>query len=208
MNAFKALPFWAQVLVTVLLMGGLGFGGYSFLISDKIAEVKKKEKKLNELNIEVQKGLNLEKKLPELQREIASLEEQLNQLKTILPPVRRDSELVQKIEQLAKRSRLTILSIVPQRLRQKEFYDEYPIQISVLANYHDLAKFFDRMSGLQRIFNVGGVKMTQRIQRSTTIAANFTAVTFIYVEGRQAPAAAKGKPKKGAKKPTSLKDDA
>ena len=115
-------------------------------------------------------------------------------MKTIIPPVRRDSEIVQKLENLAVRSRLGIKQILPNRPRKKEFYDEYPLAIDVSANYHDLGKFFDRMAHLPRIFNVQGVNIRQSSAAGPnggpspySIEASFTAVTFIYRE--EAPAA-------------------
>ena len=72
--------------------------------------------------------------------------------------------------------------ITPGRIQKKEFYDEYPITLDVEANYHDLGLFFDRLAQLPRIFNVNAVAMKQNLTASTTISANFRAVTFIYRE--------------------------
>lgn len=184
MEQLKQLGFKGQMAVMVIMMGLIGFGGYKFWpsIEEQRAEIERKEKKLDELNAEITKGLNLEKKLPELEREIANLEAQLEQLKAIMPPDQIDSEIVSKFETLAGRSRLTINRIAPGRRQKKEFYEEYPIILDVEAGYHDLGLFFDRLAQLPRIFNVNAVSMKQKITASTTITANFRAVTFIYRE--------------------------
>lgn len=208
MNAFKNLPLVGQLIVTALLMGILGFVGFSVFpnLQEMQKTIKTKQKKYDELKQEVDKGKVLEKKLPELKREIAALQEQLNQLKAIIPPQRYDSEIVNKFESLAKRSRLIINAINPRKTLRKDFYDEYPLEVDVLANYHDLATFFDRMAQMPRIFNVKGVKLTQNLGRSTTILAKFTAVTFIYREDSEnAPAADATKGKKPAKKAAPAK---
>jgi Tfp pilus assembly protein PilO len=186
---FKALGLPVQATITVVLMVVIFLVGYYKFpgVQAKNEQIKSEQAKLDELTAEIQKGVNLEKKLPELEREIANLEGQLEQLKTIMPPARIDSEIVAKLESLAKRSRLAIKQLSPQRPRKKDFYDEYPISIDVSANYHDLAKFFDRMAHLPRIFNVSGVSLrAYRGQSTTTVPysmdASFTAVTFIYRE--------------------------
>ena len=205
MERFKGLPFVGQVIVTAILMAIIAFVGWKYFpgIGGRLEAIQAQQKTLDDLLAEVQKGVNLERKLPELEREITNLESQLEELKTIIPPVRRDSELVAKLQSLAVRSRLSIEQILPQRLRKKDFYDEYPIAINVLANYHDLAKFFDRMAHLPRIFNVNGVSLKQARTSVTpgssapySIDASFTAVTFIYrdeppppPEPKKAPAA-------------------
>jgi type IV pilus assembly protein PilO len=203
--AFKKLNFAAQVVLSVVLAAAIGFIGYQFWpnIAEQKVRIGKQQQKLQALQAEIVKGQNLEKKLPELEREIAQLEAQLEELKAIIPPVRDDSKLLSQFESIAKRSRLDINKMAPQRTRRKEFYDEYPISVDVVGNYHDLAKFFDRMANLPRIFNVQGVKMrATKVQADSSVAANFTAVTFIYREDSdqpQPPAATKGK-KKGKKK--------
>jgi Tfp pilus assembly protein PilO len=184
MEALKQLGFKGQMGVMVVLMVAIGFGGYKFWpnIEQQKKDIASKQAKLDDLNAEIQKGLNLEKKLPELEREIKNLEAQLEQLKAIMPPDQIDSEIVRKFEELAGRSRLSINRISPGRRQKKEFYEEYPISLDVDANYHDLGLFFDRLALLPRIFNVNAVSMKQRLTTSTSISVNFRAVTFIYRE--------------------------
>jgi Tfp pilus assembly protein PilO len=202
LEKFKGLGLAGQVAVTLIFMTLIGVVGWLYFpkIGPKREQKVEKLEQLDKLNAENQKGLNLEKKLPELEREIASREAQLEELKTIIPPVRRDSEIVQKLENLAVRSRLGIKQILPNRPRKKEFYDEYPLAIDVQANYHDLGKFFDRMAHLPRIFNVQGVNIRQSTAAGPnggpspySIEASFTAVTFIYREEAPAAPAAKKK---------------
>ena len=204
MNAFKSMGLVAQVIVTFIVAGiilGVGFKVFPNIMQMH-ANIKKQEDKLKDLDAEVAKGRNLEKQLPALERDIANREKQLEHLKAVIPPVRSDSEIIQKFEFLAKRSRLDISKVAPQKLRKKDFYDEYPLKLNVAGNYHDLAKFFERMARLPRIFNVSGVKITVnktvKTKVSQSIKADFTAVTFIYREGNAAPATKKGK--KGGKK--------
>jgi type IV pilus assembly protein PilO len=193
---FKSWPFGVQLGVTLFIMVVILWAGWTQYpaIGKQRVEIKAQQSKLDDLNAEIAKGVNLEKKLPELEREIANLEQQLEQLKTIMPPARIDSEIVAKLESLAKRSRLLIKQLSPARPRKKDFYDEYPIMIELQANYHDLAKFFDRMAQLPRIFNVSGVNLRRSAQGQQggaySIDASFQATTFIYRETPPAPAAA------------------
>jgi type IV pilus assembly protein PilO len=191
---FKSLQLPVQLVITLVVMLVILGVGYKYFpnIAALNEEIKGKRATLDALNAEIAKGINLEKKLPELEREIANLEAQLEELKTIMPPARVDSEIVSKLESVAKRSRLAIRQLVPGRTRKKDFYDEYPISIDVSANYHDLAKFFDRVAHLPRIFNISGVTLKQIRAGGPGVAAysidaSFTAVTFIYREDEPPP---------------------
>jgi type IV pilus assembly protein PilO len=111
------------------------------------------------------------------------LEIKLGDLKAIIPPVRDDSQLLERVKSLADRSRLSILSINYGNLRDHEFYKEYPINLVIRGTYHDLAIFFDRLSREARIFNIGGLQIQgQSRGGGTSIQSNFAAVTFIYKE--------------------------
>ena len=206
MNFFKTLPFPAQIIISALLMAGtLAFGWKVFPnFAQQKKDIQTKDTKLKDLEAEISKGINLEKQLPQLERDIAAKEAQLNHLKTVIPPFQFNSDILQKFESLAKRSRLDISGVKPQKLRKKDFYDEYPLTVEVSGNYHDLAKFFERMARLPRIFNVSGVKLRANRDKKrpgASIRANFTAVTFIYREGAVAPV--KATKKKPAKKKKS-----
>jgi type IV pilus assembly protein PilO len=86
----------------------------------------------------------------------------------------------------------------------KDFYQEWPIDVELEGNYHNLGIFFDRMSRLPRLVNVGDVKVKslQKQRTTTTIGITCVATTFVYVEkppGQEAAAAA-APAKRGAKK--------
>jgi type IV pilus assembly protein PilO len=82
----------------------------------------------------------------------------------------------------------------------KEFYAEYPIDISLDGSYHNLALLFDRMSRFSRIINVEDLKVGELGNVvGKSIAAQFVAKTFIYTgeEGGGQPAGGKQAPKEG-----------
>jgi type IV pilus assembly protein PilO len=73
----------------------------------------------------------------------------------------------------------------------EEFYQEWPINVEVDGNYHNLGLFFDRVSRLSRLVNVGEVKIKtpQKQTASNTISVSCVATTYVYVEAPQGGAA-------------------
>ena len=123
-------------------------------------------------------------KLQEFQREVALLEAKLETLKRILPPEKETPDLMRKVQSLAAQSNLTIKTFSPAAVVNKEFYQEWPINVAVEGSYHNLGYFFDRVSRLSRLVNVGNLKIAARNNPtpSRTIAANCVATTFVYVD--------------------------
>jgi type IV pilus assembly protein PilO len=108
---------------------------------------------------------------------------------------------MRKVQALAAQSNLQIKTFTPQPVVNKDFYQEWPIKVDVQGTYHNLALFFDRVSRLSRLVNIGNLKVQSLTQQSgsRTISATCTATTFVYVDtpppaappGRGAPAAAR-----------------
>ena len=65
-------------------------------------------------------------------------------------------------------------------LRPVEFYREFPINMDVVGDYHDLGVFFDRISKYSRIINVDNVQIGANSSGKGSIHSTFTATTFVY----------------------------
>ncbi len=74
----------------------------------------------------------------------------------------------------------------------QEYYNEWPINVEVEGNYHNLGLFFDRVSRLSRLVNVGDVKIRVPAKQtaSATILVGCVATTYVYVEAPPSPAPA------------------
>ena len=129
-------------------------------------------------------GQCIEARLPEFEREIASLQQKLGDIQQILPTGRETGDLLRWIKNLGDQSNLDLKSFSPGGLRPVEFYKEFPIEMNVIGTYHDLGLFLDRVSKYQRIINVDNLRMSKSDQREPgkTIQASFTATTFVYDE--------------------------
>ena len=136
--------------------------------------------RLEGLQAEIRKGQAIEAKLPEFEKEIENLQVKLSDLLAILPTTPETGELLKWVKNLADQSNLELRKFDPQTLRPVEFYKEFPIQMEIEGDYHDLGVFFDRISKYSRIINVSNVVIGARSQSKGSINSNFTATTFVY----------------------------
>src|SRR6476659_10981879 len=122
-------------------------------------EIARKHTELDGLNQEIQKGRAAERKLSQFREEVKRLELELAKLLQILPSKRNTEDLIKRIETLTRQGDFTLKKFTPGEPVQKDFYSEYPIDISLEGTYHNLALFFDRMSRFSRIINVEDMKV-------------------------------------------------
>ena len=202
-TGLEGKPWWVGVLI------GLGLGvagallGYQLQIKNMIQQRERNNGQIVELQGKISRGLAAKAKLPQFREEVALLEVQLEKLLKILPPRRDVQDVLRRFRALAEQEDFVLTEFRPGQENQKDFYNEWPITVRLRGTYHNLARFFDRMSRFSRIFNVDNLQISQsaRGNDQQTIQASFTAKTFVYQEAEPAPAEAaadQGRaPKKG-----------
>jgi Tfp pilus assembly protein PilO len=166
------------------------------------ADIANKRAELEQLQQEIEKGRAAERKLAQFREEVKRLELELSKLLQILPSKRNTEELIKRIEALTRQGDFTLKKFTPGDFVPKEFFSEWPIDISVDGTYHNLALFFDRMSRFSRIINVEDMRINALDNvPGKSIAASFVAKTFIYTgdeTGAGAPGGPPGQAQTGA----------
>ncbi|HEX2096464.1 MAG TPA: type 4a pilus biogenesis protein PilO [Solirubrobacterales bacterium] len=167
------------------------------LIDPMNEELTAKEAQLEELQQKIVEGRAAKAQLPRFREQVRTLQLELDKLLRILPSRRNTSVLLRQVRALAEQGDFGFHTFTPGGFVEREFYSEWPIRINLTGDYHGLARFFDQVSRLSRIINVEDLLITARPSGEETIAATFTAKTFVYKESEDdettdAPAAATG----------------
>jgi len=183
-NSLTRLPLAGQLGVSVFLAALICGLFYYFWYSDALDREKAKKTRLEQLQKEIRALEVTANKLQEFQREVQLLEAKLETLKRILPPEKEMPDLMRRVQYLCAQSNLVIKKFTPGPVATKEFYQEVPINLDVEGTYHNLGAFFDRISRLSRLVNMGSIKVKaqQAPTASNTIAASAVATTYVYVD--------------------------
>ena len=182
----ERLPFYGQVLIFAGLAVGVVLAAN--FVYPNLGEIRQDIDNLKgqyaAKQREISKGLAIEQRLPEFEREIASLQLKLEDVQQILPTNRETGDLLRWIKNLGDQSNLDLKSFDPGGLKPAEFYDEFPIEMQVVGRYHDLGIFLDRVSKYSRIINVDNLRIGSARGEAAgkTITASLTATTLVYSE--------------------------
>ena len=136
-----------------------------------------------------------------IKEEIALLEKKLQVALRQLPDSKELPVLLTDITSLGKEAGLEFKAFRPQNEVRREFYAEVPIDIEFTGRFHDVATFFDEVSRLPRIVNIGelGIEINGETSTDTVLKVTGKATTFRFVEPDPNQAAEDGKGKKGKK---------
>jgi type IV pilus assembly protein PilO len=197
------LPWYGAMLIA-LGIGGAGMVSYHYLyagfpraFSEVLpigesegtlrASLSEKEMQLARERQDIQKGLDAEKRLVDFREELKNLERQFNDLKVVLPDKRDVADMLRRIQTLATQSSLVVKVFRPQAVVSKQLHQEWPMTLELDGTYHDLARFFDHVSKVPRIINVGAIAIKSKpakdaVADGTTITAQCTATTFVLLD--------------------------
>jgi type IV pilus assembly protein PilO len=197
--SLNKLPWYAQLGVFLALaVAGVGIFYYYYESPARVAMVKQ-EKDLKTMRAELDKARATAKKLPEFRAQVENLERRLSTLRAVLPEEKDAADLLRRLQTVAMQSNLVIMGFKPSPTVTKEVHAEWPINLELEGNYHNLAIFFDRLGKFTRIVNITGleVKGKDKPQPNTSISAKCVATTYVLldkaaIEAAKAKANAKG----------------
>jgi type IV pilus assembly protein PilO len=182
-TGLEGKPWWQGVVAGVLVAGAIVGGFYYVKGKKQYEQLARQDRRLTDLQAQIQKGRAAKEKLPQFREEVRRAELELEKLLRILPARRNTPELLRRIRQLTEQGNFTLLRFTPGNFVDREFYSEWPINVSLNGTYHNLALFFDRIARFSRIINIDNLRIASIRGRATgghTLTANFVARTFIY----------------------------
>lgn len=172
---------WYGHLLLIAIIGALLYFVWFKPKNEQLVNLKEERAKIER---EVDDLRKKKRQLDRIEEQIAVLNQTLRELEAIIPKRREIWDILRNMQQLAINSRLQIDKFDPQGEIRKEFYFEWPIDLEITGDYHNLALFFDRLSNFSRLFNVKdfSIKALQRQTDTNTITASYTAKTYIFRE--------------------------
>ncbi len=174
-------PWYWALIIGIVIAALLIWATQNYWFANIQKDIASKKRELDGLEQKVKEGKAAEARLPQFREEAQRLETELARLLRILPTARQTDELIKKLKALTERGSFRFVTFQPQAFVKKEFYSEWPINVQLEGEYHELAMLFDRLSRFSRIINVESLQIAADNRPGPyTINANFTMKTFIY----------------------------
>ena len=130
-------------------------------------------------------------KLAEIERQLASLKQQLDIERRIVPDEKEVDGFMRMMDAEASKAGIEIRRYTAKPTAQKDFYTEVPFEMELDGPYYSMLNFFDRVGKLERIVNVSSLlvsttrkpmdakaKKTYQYAPNESIVATCTATTF------------------------------
>jgi type IV pilus assembly protein PilO len=187
-SELSGLKQWVVVVaVGALLTGALYFTLFKNQRDANAAAQQKLEAKLQE-NRELE---SYRPKLAEIERQLASLKQQLEIERRIVPDDKEVEGFIKMLDSEALKAGVWLRRYTARPVAAKEFYTELPFEMELDGPYYSMLNFFDQVGKLERIVNVSGLlvastrkpgdakpKHTYQYASNESVVATCVATTF------------------------------
>ncbi len=212
----KNLPPYAKAIISVLPSIILSIAVIALVILPKQKAIKALDATIDKQNNEIASSQAKSAKLDILKQENARLQARINELQNQLPEEKEISTLLKQVSDMGTAAGLEIKSWKPGQKTTHEsgIVYEIPVAVEVIGTYHNLGYFMSGLTKLNRIVNIGDMKLTAakavkgaNIPKSENLlSVSFKASTFsalpeneLAEAGAKAAKGAKGSKAGGAK---------
>ena len=187
-----------KIVIFVAIFGALWGCFVWFFYMPQTETIEKLNKDLRSAQDKLARLKDVEKNLRVFKKQFKETELKFKEALKLLPDKEEIPTLLTSISNLGAQSGLEFILFQPQKEVPRNFYAEIPLKLEVSGPYHNVATFFDQVSRLSRIVNIGDVTMTEMKAAknqadSVILKTGCTATTYKFIEAQE-------KPKKGKKR--------
>ena len=185
-------PWYARLGVFVALAVGLYAGFWYFVTRGTRAETKELTEKIEVLKKQNMEAQIASQRLNEFRTQYKNKQQELDELRALLPEQRELTNVLQGIQERARASSLQVRKFTPKDDVQQDFYSGKKIDVAVQSSFSGLRQFFDQMAKYQRIVSITNfeIKQMDKQMANKTLEARFD-LTAYYVSSeklqKQAP---------------------
>ena len=192
----------------ILVLGGVVLSAALFFTVFKSQQAAN-ETAQKQLDDKLRENAELERyktKLDDIERQLASLKQQLEIERKIVPDEKEVDNFMKMLDAEALKAGIELRRYTAKPVASKEFYTELPFELELDGPYYSALSFFDRVGKLERIVNVSDLivastkkpqdakaKKTYQYAPNESVVATCTATTFFSHDPTPAAAPA-GKP--------------
>ncbi len=173
------------IMLGLLLVGGLGYFGNSYLYRPRADELAALETRLESLRLQNSTARILVEQdgEDEVERQLAGYRDQLYQVEGLIPSSEELPDLLDAISIEASRTGVELSLIQPIEAVAEDYYTRRSYSLAILGSYHQIGYFLTRVASLPRIVTPSNLNVTVRTEDTRTgdpqLEARFTIETYV-----------------------------
>jgi Tfp pilus assembly protein PilO len=191
-GSINNIPWYLRMAIMVAVAAGVYAGFWYFVTRGTRAATKELESKISVLQKANMEAQIASQRLNEFRVSYKNKQEELEELRALLPEQKELTKVLQGIQERAKATSMSLRKFTPKDDVQQDFYSGKRIEVGVQSSFSGLRSFFDQMAKYQRIVSITNfeIKQLDKQGANKTVEARFD-LTAYYVSSdklqKQAP---------------------
>ncbi|MGI2261072.1 type 4a pilus biogenesis protein PilO [Shewanella sp. GXUN23E] len=190
-------PIKVKVVFAVFLAVCVIAGGYFLFMSDALDRLNREEATEQQLRTDFKTKYQMAANLKLYREQLQEMEVQFAELLKMLPSQNEMPGLLDDLTFVATDAGLKMESLNWETEIDREFYQEFPINMSVVGDYHQLGNMVAGVAKLPRIVSLHDFTITK--QNDGLLKMDIQAKTYRFKEGAELPPKNAKNDKKGGK---------
>jgi Tfp pilus assembly protein PilO len=198
----NGIPWYLRLFIFVAMAGVLYLGFWYFVTSGTRKDTKGLQEQISVLQKANTEAQIASQRLNEFRTSYKNKQEQLEELRALLPEQRELTKVLEGIQDRARTTGLSLRKFSPKDDVQQDFYSGKRIDVSVQSSFAGLRSFFDQMAHYQRIVSITNFEIKQMDKQASnkTVEARFD-LTAYYVSSERLQKQAATQPKTASSAP-------
>src|SRR3979409_43395 len=182
----NSLPWYLRLVIFGALAVAVYGAFWYFVTSGTRKETKGLQEQVSALQKANAEAQIASQRLNEFRTAYKNKQEELEELRALLPEQRELTKVLEGIQDRARLSGLSLRKFLPKDDVQQDFYSGKKIDVSVQSSFAGLRAFFDQMAHYQRIVSITNFEMKQMDKQASnkTVEARFD-LTAYYVSSEK-----------------------
>ena len=176
----NSLPWYLRLIIFSALAIVVYAGFWYFVTSGKRKETKGLQEQIAVLQKANAEAQIASQRLSEFRTIYKNKQEELEELKALLPEQRELTKVLEGIQERARATGLSLRKFLPKEDLQQDFYSGKKIDVSVQSSFAGLRSFFDQMAHYQRIVSITNFEVKQLDNQASakTVEARFDLTAY------------------------------
>src|SRR5207244_8969370 len=180
------IPWYVRLTIFVALAVGFYAGFWYFVTKGTQKDTADLTEKINALKKANREATIASQRLNEFRTAYKNKQEELEELRALLPEQRELTKVLEGIQDRARASSISLRKFTPKDDTQQDFYSGKRIDLAVHSSFSGLRSFFDQMAKYQRIVSITNfeIKQLDKQAANSTLEARFD-LTAYYVSSEK-----------------------
>ncbi len=147
--------------VLLILLIGIAVAGvtYKYKIMPKTVEYKEKVKTAEEQSRRISTLKSVRGELDAINQRVAVLKHELDSLEALFPAKVLVSNLINDLTKYARNNNIATANLKPLGQKKLEYYSENKYELTLIGGYHNLGKFFEKISKMDLTIKVDNMSL-------------------------------------------------